>query len=198
MPLDTPQHDSPQELARRVENLARLGTVAQVRHEAPARCRVQLGHNTTDWLPWLAGRAAAGQGAHWWPPVVGEQCLVLAPGGDLAQGIVLLGIYSDRMPAPSDGASVERVQWSETAHAEYREGEHSTHTEQAIVLEVGGGCRIALSLDTITLQAGAATLRIGPDRITSSVDIEAQGISAVHHVHGGVRAGDDTTQEPRA
>lgn len=198
MPSDIPQHDSPQELARRVENLARLGTVVAVRHGAPARCRVQLGENTTDWLPWLAGRAAAGQGARWWPPVVGEQCLVLAPGGDLAQGIVLLGVYSDRMPAPSDGAAVERLQWSETDHAEYRDGQHTTHTEQAIVLEVGTGCRITLSADTITLQAGGAVLQIGPDQITSNVDIVAQGISATTHKHTGVVPGGAVSQGPVA
>lgn len=198
MPSDTPQHDSPQELARRVENIARMGTVVQVRHAAPARCRVQLGDNTTDWLPWLAGRAAAGKGSHWWPPVVGEQCIVLAPGGDLAQGIALLGVYSDSMPAPSDTEAAERVQWSAAEFAQYHDGSHTTHTEQAIVLEVGAGCRITMAPNSITLQAGGAVLQIGPDAITSSVDILADGISAVHHRHGGVRGGNDETQEPSA
>lgn len=96
-----------------MENLARMGTVVEVRHTKPARCRVKLGDNTTDWLPWIAGRAAGKQGSKWWPPVKGEQCMVLSPGGDLSQGVALLGAYSDSMDAPSDGAGVDRTQWSE-------------------------------------------------------------------------------------
>ncbi|WOI45141.1 hypothetical protein [Acidovorax sp. BLS4] len=42
-----------------------MGTVMAVRRAKPARCRVQLGENTTDWLFWLAGRAAGKQGSHW-------------------------------------------------------------------------------------------------------------------------------------
>lgn len=196
MPSTVPQQDSPQEITRRVENLARMGTVVQVRHESPARCRVKLGDNTTDWLPWMAGRAAGNQGSQWWPPVVGEQCLVLAPGGDLGQGVALLGAYSNSMAAPSDGEGVQRTQWNATDFAEYRGGQHTTHTEQAIVFEVGAGCRIAMLPNSITFTAGAAVLHIGPERITSNVDVLAEGVSAVHHVHGGVRTGSSSTEEP--
>ena len=61
MPQNAAQQDSPQESTRRVENLARMGTVLEVRHTKPARCRVKLGDNTTDWLPWIAGRATGKQ-----------------------------------------------------------------------------------------------------------------------------------------
>ena len=196
MPQNTPQQDTPQEVTRRVENLAGMGVVVEVRYAKPARCRVQLGENTTDWLPWLAGRAAGNKGSRWWPPVVGEQCMVVAPGGDLAQGIVLLGAYSDSMDAPRDSEGVEHTRWSETDFAEYRESTHTTHTEQSIRFEVGTGCSITLSPDSITLKAGATVLQIGPDRITSNVDIVAEGISAVQHVHGGVVQGGANTGEP--
>lgn len=179
-----------------MENLAGMGVVVEVRYAKPARCRVQLGENTTDWLPWLAGRAAGNKGSRWWPPVVGEQCMVVAPGGDLAQGIVLLGAYSDSMEAPSDGEGVERTQWSETDFAEYRDSTHTTHTEQGIVFQVGYDCSISLSTSVIVLKAGSTVLTIGPERITSNVDIVAQDISAVHHVHGGVVKGGATTEEP--
>jgi phage baseplate assembly protein V len=193
----TPQHNSPQEATRRLENLARLGTVVAVRHSAPARCRVKLGDNTTDWLPWLAARAAGSQGAHWWPPVVGEQCLVIAPGGDLAQGVALPGAYSDHMPAPSDGAAVEHTQWSEHDWAQWRAGARTVHTQQAITLEVGSACSITLEPGGITLRVGGATWAMTAGGITSSIDITAQGISAVHHVHGGVRSGPSTTEAPQ-
>lgn len=174
-----------------------MGTVIAVRHAKPARCRVKLGDNTTDWLPWLAGRAAGKDGSTWWPPIVGEQCLVVATGGDLAQGVVLLGAYSDHMDAPADAARVEFKRWSATEFAEYRDGRRTIHTEEAIVLEVGDGCSIAMATDSITLRVGGAVLHIGPDQITSSVDIVAAGISTVHHKHGGVRQGLDTSGEPQ-
>jgi phage baseplate assembly protein gpV len=115
----------------------------------------------------------------------------------LAQGVVLLGAYSDHMDAPADAAGVEFQRWSESEFAEYRAGRRTIHTEEAIVLEVGGGCTIAMGPDSITLSAGGAVLTIAAGRITSNVDILAQGISAVHHKHGGVRQGLDTSEVPQ-
>jgi len=129
--------------------------------------------------------------------MVGEQCVVLAAGGDLAQGVVLLGAYSDHMDAPADAAGVEFKRWSATEFAEYREGRRTIHTEEAITLEVGDGCSIVMATDSITLRVGGAVLQIGPDQITSSVDIVAAGISAVRHVHGEVRSGIDRSGVPQ-
>ena len=196
MPQNAPQQDSPQESTRRVENLARMGTVVEVRHSKPARCRVKLGDNTTDWLPWIAGRAAGKQGSKWWPPVKGEQCMVLSPGGDLSQGVALLGAYSDSMDAPSDGEGVDRTQWSEKDFAEYRDGRHTIHTEEGITLEVGAGCSITMLPDSIALRVGGAVLTISEGGISSNVDIVAQRISLVNHVHGGVKIGSDDTKGP--
>lgn len=197
MPRETPQQDTPQEVARRVENLARLGTVLEVRHKKPARCRVKLGDNTTDWLPWIAGRAAGKDGSAWWPPIAGEQCLVIAPGGDMAQGVVLLGVYSDTMDAPADAVGVHATRWSEREHAEYRDGRYTVRTEEAIELQVGDQCSIAMAPSSITLRVGGAVLYIGPHGISSNVDIVAGGISVMHHTHGGVRRGDDSTGAPQ-
>lgn len=193
----TPQQDTPREAARRLENIARVGTIAAVRHSAPARCRVQMGGNTTGWIPWATGRAAGPQGSHWWPPVVGEQCLVLSPGGDLGQGIALIGVYSDAMPAPGDDAGVERIQWSEREFAEYRAGERTVRVENALILQVGDACSVTMLPDSITMSAGGATLTLANGVITSSVDIISGPISAQHHVHGGVTSGPSTTGAPQ-
>lgn len=102
------------EQTRRTDNVVRLGTIAEVNH-ATARVRVKSGGNDSNWLAWLSLRAGATR--EWNPPTVGEQCLVLSPGGEMAAGIVLLGIFSDAITAPSaspdehlceypDGASI--------------------------------------------------------------------------------------------
>ena len=58
--MDSPvaQTESPYEIIRRLEGLIRTGTIAAVRHARPARCRVKTGNLTTNWIPWLALRAA--------------------------------------------------------------------------------------------------------------------------------------------
>ena len=57
------------ELARLIENLIRLGTVAEVQVEPP-RVRVKTGNVTTAWRPWFALRAGADR--EWDPPTIGE------------------------------------------------------------------------------------------------------------------------------
>ena len=122
--------------------------------------------------------------------------MVLSPGGDLSQGVALLGAYSDSMDAPSDGEGVDRTQWSEKDFAEYRDGRHTIHTEEGITLEVGSGCSITMEPGSIALRVGGAVLTITESGVTSTVDIVAEGISAVRHVHGGVRLGSDDTKGP--
>lgn len=86
------------DISRRLENLLRLGTVAQVQM-APPRVRVQSGGLTTTWLPWITLRA--GTTREWNPPTVGEQCMLFSPSGEPAAGVVLVGLFSDANPAPS-------------------------------------------------------------------------------------------------
>lgn len=87
------------ELARLIENLIRLGTIAEVQMKPP-RVRVKSGNLTSNWLVWITLRA--GETREWNPPTVGEQCIVFSPSGNTAAGIVLVGIPSDLIPAPSD------------------------------------------------------------------------------------------------
>jgi phage baseplate assembly protein V len=88
------------ELARLIENLIRIGTVADVRHSAPPAVRVAAGGITTDWLPWCEQRAGATR--TWNPPTKGEQIVLLCPSGDPSNGIVLCAIPSTRADVPSN------------------------------------------------------------------------------------------------
>ncbi|MFG5777726.1 phage baseplate assembly protein V [Comamonas sp. J-3] len=194
----TANHElNPLEQARQLANVARLGAVIAV-DLAAARCRVKTGDNETDWLPWFAGRSAADKGSHWWPPVLGEQCMVLSSGGDMGQGCVLLGVYSDSMPAPSREADTCRLQYTQQDFAETAKGEHLLHMQNSVRFEVADECAITLAPGSITLQAGGAVLSVGPGGvITANVDILSGGISAQHHTHGGVRRGDSNTDGPQ-
>ena len=104
------------ELSRLLHNLATIGTVAEVDTEA-ARCRVDIGQLTTTWLPWLTLRA--GSDRTWWPPSTGEQVLIIAPGGEIAQGVVLTGINCDDHPAPDNRQSTRRVTFADGTEITY-------------------------------------------------------------------------------
>ena len=195
------QPESPYELNRRLENLARVGTVTAVRTTKPARCRVKLGDNTTDWLPWITRRAGGPNGGRtWWPPVIGEQCLVICPGGDLLSGIVIPGLFSDAMDAPSDQAACERTEWAPNNFLQWLNDALHIRCEQAITLSVGENVTLAMTPAGITLRVGNITsLRLDSRGIQAMPDVMAgiKNVSLVGHVHTGVEPGPSDTEGPR-
>lgn len=104
------------ELLRLILNLARKGTVLEVDHQA-ALCRVASGELETNWIPWLA--IAAGTTRDWRPPTAGEQVLLICPGGDPADAVALSGIYSDKIPAPSEKPNAHTRIYPDGAVFEY-------------------------------------------------------------------------------
>ena len=151
------------ELARRIANVVRPGVVIEADYAA-ARVRVQYGgpEAVTGWLPWLAGRA--GGDREWWAPEIGEQVLILAPSGELSNGIVLAGLYQSNRPAPAASSDVHRVRYSDGAEIEY---DSKAHRLRAVLPE-GGSAEIT-----------------APDGVTITGDVAITGAVAVT---GGVTA----------
>lgn len=190
-------HLSTSDLIRRIEHLARYGTIAEVDH-ARARCRVSIGDLLTTWVPWLALRAGATR--HWSPPTVGEQCLLLSPGGEPAAGLALVGIYSDASPAPSTSESVHTTHFPDGGILVY---DHAGHSLVALLpddssIEVSA-TRATLNVDQLTVNARATTWN-GPVQLNGHMDatgdVTAGGVSLMHHVHGGVDRGNSKTDAP--
>lgn len=204
MDRPTPQDESPLELARLLANVLRVGTVAQVRAR-PAACRVQMGQLLTDWLPWLSTRAGGQRGRTWWPPRVGEQCLVLSPGGELAQGRVLFGLFSDAFAPGSDKLEALRVDLSGQEFFEHDgHGNAKLKIAKKLTLEVGegitlqvGSTRITADGQTITLEAGGGRAVLSADGLRATPDSFADNISGKHHVHDKVRGGLDKSGKPQ-
>lgn len=163
--------------------LIQLGAVASVDHST-ATCTVEIGDLTTGALPWVVARA--GNLKVWSPPSVGEQCAVLCPEGDLANGIVLLGLWSDANPPPSTSANVVHLAFPDGAVIAY---DHAAHA-LAVALPAGG---------TATIDAPGGTTWNGPVTFNSDVTVNATltatddvvggGISLKNHKHTGVAAG---------
>ena len=137
------------DLARRLDNLIRLGTIAAVDH-ARALCRVQSGGLLTDWLPWAERRA--GNTRTWTPPTVGEQVLLLCPSGEPGAGIVLTGIYTNAHDQPSASADEHVTHYPDGARDRY---DHAAHD---YLLDVPPGGKI-------TLRCGASLIEITNDGV---------------------------------
>lgn len=85
-------------IKRLLRNLIRTGTVQDANGQL---VRVKIGNLLTNWLPWCNMRA--GSVRVYSTPSKGEQCMVFAPGGNLNEGVVLTGIYSNIIAPPEGG-----------------------------------------------------------------------------------------------
>lgn len=176
--------------------LLQLGTVASVDH-AQHTCIVTIGDLETGDLPWLAGRAGAVR--IWSPPSIGEQCAVLVPEGDLANGLVLLGLFSDANPPPSNDPDVVHIEMPDGAVLAYN---HASHALQ-VALPAGGAATIDASGGTtwngpVTFN-NAVTVNDDVTvnaKLTASTDVVGGGISLKSHKHPGVQSGGSQTGAP--
>lgn len=171
-------------------DVIQLGTIASVDH-ANATCTVQIGEIESGDLPWLAQRA--GGARHWSPPSIGEQCVVLSPEGDLANGLVVLGLYSNACPAPATDPAVTLIEYEDGAIIRY---DHVAHQLSAI-LPAGGEADITAP-GGITIN-GPVTINDDVTlngKLTASDDVIADGKSLKGHRHGGVQAGTAQTGAP--
>lgn len=180
------------DLTRRLDNLIRLGTIAEV-DLANATARVKSGNITTEFLPWITFRAGTSQ--TWSPPTVGEQCLVLGVSGEFNTGVILFGLYTQN--APSQSADLHQFRFSDGAEISYNtaSGQLSAKNCKVVIvqasseikletptvkatqnLEVGGN----LSVKGSTSSTGGISTQGG---VTASGDIKGGGISLQNHHH---------------
>lgn len=183
------------ELERKLENILRPGTVAEV---AGTRCRVKSGGLLTGWLPWFSQRA--GEDCDWWPLEIGEQVMLLSPGGDPANGFVLAGLYSTARPAPGDNPDVRVTRYVDGTTVTY---DRATHK---LTANVQGDAEIVA---TGTAKVTAANIKlIGPVDIQGNVSVQGnvstQGTltnNSVNvgstHTHPGVFSGPASTGTPQ-
>lgn len=183
-------------LARLLENLIRFGVISAVQMEPP-RVQVTTGTLTTAWLPWLALRAGADR--EWDPPTLGEQVMLFSPSGQLANGIVVTGVFSDHIPANGNRAGLHRRTYADGTVIEYDSVAH--HLNATLV---DGGTTNLISKGGINLvgdithqgdyiQTGNQTIT---GRVDVSIDVIAAGVSLVKHLHTGVKQGGDQSGAP--
>lgn len=162
----------------------RYGTIASV-DLAHATCTVESGDIVTGDLPWIALRAGAVRA--WSPPTEREQCLLLAPEGDLACGLVIVGLYSDAYPAPSSSADITLLKFPDGAILSY---DHAAH---ALAATLPAGGTVAITADGgVTIDGD---LQVN-GKVTATEDVIAAGISLKEHKHGRVQTGTAESGKP--
>ena len=186
------QEDIPADLSE----LIRIGTVSSIDLEA-GLCTVRYGDPDdedggaeTPPIRWLTMRA--GKTRTWSPPSLGEQAIVMAPDGQLAGAIALLGISSDAFPPPGNTLA-ELIEYEDGARISY---DPETHALTAILPEGGTGEITApggLTINADVTIVGHVDLQGGMD---ASEDVTADGISLKTHTHGGVQSGSSQTGAP--
>lgn len=188
------------ELRRLIGNIIRLGTISGIDY-ANTAVRVKTGENNTDWLQW--GTRRAGNVKEWDPPSIGEQVVIVSPGGNLAAGIVYPALYSDDNPTPSSSPTLHKRVYPDGAVIEYEFASHrllaslpgGTATVKADQvtsdapltqctgdLIVAGNVIVGKTLSVRgTDSSGASTSLAG--KLSVSEDVVVKGISYILHRH---------------
>jgi phage baseplate assembly protein V len=142
-----------------------LGLVSRVDDPAGAgRVRVELpahGGLETDWLEVLCAGAGPGKGFVALPDV-GDRVLLLAPGGDFAQALVLGGLYGPDGP-PDAGVEGGRVARS-NVHTAAGQRLLFDGTGRRVRIEDGAGSWIELGPERVEVHAAADLTIEAPGR----------------------------------
>ncbi|BBE51140.1 Baseplate assembly protein [Ferriphaselus amnicola] len=174
------------ELARRLKNLIRIGTVDEVSLAPRPRCRVLVDGALTGWMQMSMKRA--GTTRRWEPLTVGEQVVILSPSGTAEAGVVIpLGLYSNAIAPATHSPDVDETTYPDGAVIRYN---HVT------------GALSATGIQTATVQADTQVTVDCPlthytGNIVCDGDVVASGISLINHTHGAVMPGAGSTGAPQ-
>ena len=204
------------ELARRLENLIRLGRIKTITPSQPfTTVTVDLGEITTANIRFLNLRA--GDDKTWDPPSIGEEVVVLSPCGVLEMGIAIAGLNNESNPAPSNDLNKNIRIYSDGCFISY---DVSTHALE-VILPAGGTAELT-ALGGITIngdttingnvqvngsQAMTGNNTVGGSQLvqgsshstgdfSTEADVKAGNISLKSHKTSGVQTGGGTSGVP--
>lgn len=164
------------EAERRIGNLTNLGTITAVDYHR-GLCRVQIGDNITDWLPFGCGSHGAVR--FWNPPSLGEQVCVSSLDGELENAYITHALPTPDHPHAHDSGDRIALDLPDGAQIAY---DHSSHR---LDITLPAGSHIELSADTIALSA-TSTLHLSGTLIINGQPYQA-------HRHTSVQSGPDTS-----
>ncbi|WP_269915415.1 phage baseplate assembly protein V [Acinetobacter sp. HY1485] len=169
---------------RRLENIVRFGQIDSVTPSSPFHTvTVSLNGIVTGQLRLLNARAGKDQTHDL--PSKGEECLVLSPSGELAQGVVIVGLNNDEFPTISQNPNVVIRMFEDGAVISY---DKKAHHLGAIL---PNGATATIKADLLV----DGKLHCTKD-ITTDADVKAGDISLKKHKTSGVQSGSNTSGVP--
>lgn len=160
------------ETERRLGNLTNLGIITAV-DTTRGLCRVRIGDNITDWLPFGCGSHGAVR--FWNPPSIGEQVRVSSLDGELENAFVSSALPTPNTPHAHDSSDVLALDLPDGAQFVY---DHSSHR---LSITLPAGSLVDLSADIINLTA-RSTLNLNGTLMIN-------GKPYLGHQHTGVQGG---------
>ncbi|WP_313473141.1 phage baseplate assembly protein V [Rouxiella badensis] len=178
------------ELYRLLMNLIRVGTVSEV-DPVNYVARVKTGANETDWIRWGAQRA--GDGVTWWAPSVGEQVVILSPGGEMENAFIAFSLYASDAPPPDLGLTSRVTTYPDGARESYDPANGMRRCEgiKGALLSASG----TLTLELARLIINAEVV-INGEVIQGGGAMSSNGIIVDAHGHKGVKKGTDISEGP--
>lgn len=101
-------------LERAVANMVRVGVVKSVQSD---KAVVTIGGNETAPIPWMVARANGTR--EWSAPAIGEQVVVLAPGGVIEDAFIGGALYQDKFAALSSNQNKHIQRYANGATIEH-------------------------------------------------------------------------------
>ncbi|QUS59205.1 phage baseplate assembly protein V [Pseudovibrio brasiliensis] len=184
------------DVERRLSQTVVYGVVEQADYKN-GKYRVRSGEILSNWLPMRQMRAGAVRS--WEPLHEGEQVVLAAPSGDLAQAAILGSIASEAAPAVGDKPEITKTVFEDGTVIEHDDKNKTTvvkaPSDGSISLQVADS-KLTLTEDTISLKAS---------KIVLEGDVKASGGELTHndtnvgstHVHGGISPGPRDTSTPK-
>lgn len=151
------------DLGRRLANIIRLGQIFEIDYEA-AKARVKIGDLETDFLPWIT--AKSGENKNWNPPEIDEQVMILSPGGELNQGVILPSLY--RGSAPENSSDIQSIIFADGSKISFDKSSGN------LDLDIKGNATIKA--------AGSAQIEASNITLKGNVDLGEAGGNAVARV----------------
>lgn len=168
----------PPEHERRLGNLNNLGRIQDV-NEAAGTCRVQVGDNLTDWIPFRSGRAGAIK--VWTPPSKGEQVEVISSNGELECSYVGSSVHCDDNDIPENPKHAQ-IHLPDGAVFRYN------HESSTLYLNLPAQSTVNLSGQDLNL-TGSGTVNIAGQTINLTGVLTINGKPYLTHAHLGVQSG---------
>lgn len=143
------------DLGRRLANIIRIGAIFEIDHEA-AKARVKIGDLMTNWLPWVNSNSGANNS--WNPPEIDEQVIILSPGGELNQAVILPSLYKSN--ASGNLPNIQSVTYKDGSKVSFDHdaGNLTLDLQENISLDIKGSAIIKVAGDA-NIEAENITLK---------------------------------------